>query len=184
MHNEGGSKRVIVTKELPGERWLQILVQAGIRVEVSKHPDIILSNATIKQFIGSKCDGVIGQLTEVCARARCRADLCVCTVPRRIGGCMHERLPPHIVQDWGSELFEALKQAGGKAYSNYAVGYNNVKVDEATKRGIPVGNTPGKPRAQGGREGDQKRAGRLMQHGNSRRPPLAGGWMARCVQAC
>ena len=25
-------------------------------------------------------------------------------------------------QDWGSELFEALKSAGGKAYSNYAVG--------------------------------------------------------------
>lgn len=109
VHNEGGSKRVIVTKELPGDRWLQILVQSGCRVEVSKHPDIILSNATIKQFIGSKCDGVIGQLTE----------------------------------DWGSELFEALKAAGGKAYSNYAVGYNNVKVDEATKRGIPVGNTPG-----------------------------------------
>jgi hypothetical protein len=44
-------------------------------------------------------------------------------------------------QDWGSELFEALKSAGGKAYSNYAVGYNNVKVEEATKRGIPVGKT-------------------------------------------
>jgi lactate dehydrogenase-like 2-hydroxyacid dehydrogenase len=36
-----------------------------------------------------------------------------------------------------------LKQAGGVGYSNYAVGYNNVKVPEATKRGIPVGNTPG-----------------------------------------
>jgi hydroxypyruvate reductase 1 len=48
-----------------------------------------------------------------------------------------------FVQDWGSELFEALKAAGGTAYSNYAVGYNNVKVPEATKRGIPVGNTPG-----------------------------------------
>lgn len=47
------------------------------------------------------------------------------------------------MQDWGSELFEALKQAGGQAYSNYAVGYNNVVVGEATKRGIPVGNTPG-----------------------------------------
>jgi hydroxypyruvate reductase 1 len=35
------------------------------RVEVSQHPDIILSNATIKQLIGDKCDGVIGQLTEV-----------------------------------------------------------------------------------------------------------------------
>lgn len=40
-------------------------------------------------------------------------------------------------------MFEALKQAGGRGYSNYAVGYNNVKVPEATKRGIPVGNTPG-----------------------------------------
>jgi hydroxypyruvate reductase 1 len=47
------------------------------------------------------------------------------------------------LQDWGAELFEALKAAGGTAYSNYAVGYNNVKVPEATKRGIPVGNTPG-----------------------------------------
>lgn len=35
------------------------------RVEVSQHPDIILNNATIKQLIGDKCDGVIGQLTEV-----------------------------------------------------------------------------------------------------------------------
>jgi hydroxypyruvate reductase 1 len=109
VHNESGSKRVIVTKNLPGERWLQILTAAGCRVEVSQHPDVILSNETIKTLIGSKCDGVIGQLTE----------------------------------DWGSELFGALKAAGGTAYSNYAVGYNNVKVEEATKRGIPVGNTPG-----------------------------------------
>ena len=38
---------------------------------------------------------------------------------------------------------EALKEAGGTAYSNYAVGYNNVTVPDATKLGIPVGNTPG-----------------------------------------
>lgn len=30
-------------------------------------------------------------------------------------------------QDWGDELFGALKAAGGKAYSNYAVGFNNVR---------------------------------------------------------
>ena len=30
-----------------------------------------------------------------------------------------------------------------KIVSNYAVGYNNIKVDEATKRGIRVTNTPG-----------------------------------------
>lgn len=109
VHNAGGSTRVIVTKNLPGERWLQILTAAGCRVEVSQHSDVILSNSTIKQLIGTQCDGVIGQLTE----------------------------------DWGDELFEALRAAGGRAYSNYAVGYNNVKVPEATKRGIPVGNTPG-----------------------------------------
>eukprot|EP00877_Chromochloris_zofingiensis_P004601 jgi/Chrzof1/14141/Cz08g26170.t1 len=56
---------------------------------------------------------------------------------------MYAVLLPAPLQDWGAELFEALKQCGGKAYSNYAVGYDNVKVDEATKRGIPVGNTPG-----------------------------------------
>lgn len=48
-----------------------------------------------------------------------------------------------VHQDWGAELFDSLKSAGGVAFSNYAVGYNNVKVEEATKRGIPVGNTPG-----------------------------------------
>jgi hypothetical protein len=46
-------------------------------------------------------------------------------------------------QNWGTELFGALKAVGGRAYSNYAVGYNNVMVPEATKAGIPVGNTPG-----------------------------------------
>lgn len=51
--------------------------------------------------------------------------------------------PSCRVQDWGAELFGALKAAGGRAYSNYAVGYNNVVVPEATKVGIPVGNTPG-----------------------------------------
>lgn len=48
-----------------------------------------------------------------------------------------------IIQDWSDELFSALREAGGTAYSNYAVGYNNVKVPAATKNGIPVGNTPG-----------------------------------------
>ena len=46
-------------------------------------------------------------------------------------------------------MFECLRNAGGKVYSNYAVGYNNVKVEEATKRKIPVGNTPGEVRGGG-----------------------------------
>jgi hydroxypyruvate reductase 1 len=107
-HNPSGSKRVIVTKELPGPRWLEILSQANCKVEICTSTDI-LSVDEIKAAIGDHCDGVIGQLTE----------------------------------DWSETLFAALKAAGGQAYSNYAVGYNNVKVDVAVKHGLPVGNTPG-----------------------------------------
>lgn len=39
---------------------------------------------------------------------------------------------------------ELMDQAENlKVVSNYAVGYNNIKIDEATKRGIRVTNTPG-----------------------------------------
>jgi hydroxypyruvate reductase 1 len=108
VFNPSGKRRVVVTKELPGDRWLQILAQAGARVEYGTETRI-LRVREIKAAIGDRCDGAIGQLTE----------------------------------DWGDALFAALQQAGGTAYSNYAVGYNNVDVDAATKRGIPVGNTPG-----------------------------------------
>ncbi len=107
-HNPSGGKRVVVTKELPGDRWLKVLAQAGCKTEVCTSTDI-LTKDEIKAAIGDQCDGVIGQLTE----------------------------------DWGEPLFSALKTAGGKAYSNYAVGFNNVDVGAATKLGIPVGNTPG-----------------------------------------
>ena len=108
VHNESGSKRVVVTKDLPGDRWLELLTAADCRVEIGTSTEI-LSIEEIKEKIGDQCDGVIGQLTE----------------------------------KWGEELFAALKNAGGKAFSNYAVGYNNVDVGVATKYGIPVGNTPG-----------------------------------------
>jgi hydroxypyruvate reductase 1 len=107
-HNTSGGKRVIVTKELPGDRWLRRLTEADCAVEVCMSPDI-LSTQEIRAAIGDRCDGAIGQLTE----------------------------------SWGRELFEALKAARAKAYSNYAVGYNNVDVAAATQLGIPVGNTPG-----------------------------------------
>lgn len=108
VHNPSGSKRVVVTKDLPGERWLEILTAADCKVEIGTSTDI-LSVAEIKSKIGSQCDAVIGQLTE----------------------------------KWAEALFSALKNAGGKVYANYAVGYNNVDVPVATKNGIPVGNTPG-----------------------------------------
>ena len=108
IHNPTGSKRVVVTKELPGSRWLETLIKADCRVELCTSTDV-LSVDEIKAAIGAQCDGVLGQLTE----------------------------------DWGDELFAALKTAGGTAYSNVAVGYNNVDLDAATRHGIPVGNTPG-----------------------------------------
>ena len=107
-HNPDGRRRVIVTKELPGRRWLDLLADADCRVEICTSPEV-LSPEDIQAAIGDRCDGAIGQLTE----------------------------------PWGEYLFRALAAAGGKAYSNYAVGYNNVDVAAATRRGIPVGNTPG-----------------------------------------
>ena len=67
VYNPGGIKRVIVTKPLPGDRWLECLLNADIRVEVCalEGPEsIILDVATIKELIGNQCDGAIGQLTE------------------------------------------------------------------------------------------------------------------------
>jgi len=108
IHNLNGINRVIVTKELPGDRWLEILTKANFRVDICTSKDI-LSIEDIKVAIGDRCDGVIGQLTE----------------------------------DWNKDLFATLNEAGCKVYSNYAVGYNNVDIDAATKYRIPVGNTPG-----------------------------------------
>ena len=65
IHNEAGTHRVLVTKPLPGDRWLALLTGAGARVEVCTAKDTILSVAQIRGLIGAKCDGVIGQLTEV-----------------------------------------------------------------------------------------------------------------------
>ncbi|RWR85983.1 glycerate dehydrogenase [Cinnamomum micranthum f. kanehirae] len=48
-----------------------------------------------------------------------------------------------LTEDWGEALFSALRKAGGRAFSNMAVGYNNVDVNAATKYGVSVGNTPG-----------------------------------------
>jgi glyoxylate reductase len=45
-----------------------------------------------------------------------------------------------------TRMDEAVMQAAGpqlKVISNYAVGYDNIDVAAATRRGIPVGNTPG-----------------------------------------
>jgi hydroxypyruvate reductase 1 len=67
VYNPGGTKRIVVTKPLPGDRWLECLIHAGARVEVCAldgPASTILNTATIKEMIGAKCDGAIGQLTE------------------------------------------------------------------------------------------------------------------------
>jgi len=106
--NPDGARRVVVTKELPGTHWQEVLAAADCRVEIAPGTEILPKSAII-EWIGDRCDGAIGQLTE----------------------------------PWDTDLFAALKAAGGTAYSNYAVGYNNVDVPAATAHGIPVGNTPG-----------------------------------------
>lgn len=108
VHGAGAPRRVIVTKELPGRRWLEILRAAGCSVEVCQSSDVLAAEEIAERF-GEGCDAAIGQLTE----------------------------------RWDAELFAALARAGGRAYSNYAVGYDNVDVAAATSHGIPVGNTPG-----------------------------------------
>lgn len=40
-----------------------------------------------------------------------------------------------------AEVFDAAQNA--KGFANYAVGYDNIDIPEATKRGIPISNTPG-----------------------------------------
>jgi len=106
--NPEGKFRVVVTKQLPGERWLQILTGAGCRVAMDTGENR-LDAAAIEAAFGRRCDAAIGQLTEA----------------------------------WDSRLLRAFKKAGGRVYSNYAVGFNNVDITTATAYGIPVGNTPG-----------------------------------------
>ncbi|MDD5667474.1 MAG: NAD(P)-dependent oxidoreductase [Actinomycetota bacterium] len=103
-----GKWRVVVTGKLPGNRWLEILLAAGCRVEIRASGET-LTTREVRDAIGDRCDACIGRLTEKC----------------------------------DEEVLACLASAGGRVYSNYAVGYDNVDIDGATARGIAVGNTPG-----------------------------------------
>jgi glycerate dehydrogenase len=48
-----------------------------------------------------------------------------------------------LTEKWDDDIFAVLRAAGGVAYCNYAVGYDNVDLDAATLNSIAVGNTPG-----------------------------------------
>jgi hydroxypyruvate reductase 1 len=62
-HGSSSDRRVVVTKELPGARWLEILTAAGARVEVAGGTTP-LGEDELLEAIGERCDLVIGQLTE------------------------------------------------------------------------------------------------------------------------
>ncbi len=61
--NPGGTRRVVVTKELPGDRWLQLLTAAECRVEIARGDDILAAPEIVAAF-GDHADAAIGQLTE------------------------------------------------------------------------------------------------------------------------
>ena len=63
ISNPEGSKRVIVTKNLPGQRWLEILTKADCKVEICTSTNV-LTGEEIKSALGNQCDAAIGQLTE------------------------------------------------------------------------------------------------------------------------
>jgi len=63
IHNPDGDRRVVVTKELPGTAWLEILAGSGARVEYGTSTRI-LTEAEILEAMGEACHGAIGQLTE------------------------------------------------------------------------------------------------------------------------
>ena len=63
VFNPGGTHRVVVTRELPGDRWVRILTDAGCRVEVEQSEGS-LSRADLLAAIGTSCRGLIAQLSE------------------------------------------------------------------------------------------------------------------------
>lgn len=61
--NGDGIARVLVTRELPGDRWLDLLVRAECRVEIAQG-DEPRDAGQLREAIGTRCDAVLGQLTE------------------------------------------------------------------------------------------------------------------------
>jgi len=61
--NKNGKYRIIVTKELHGKKWIELMTKEDCRVEICTSTDI-LSKEEIIAAINKKCDGALGQLTE------------------------------------------------------------------------------------------------------------------------
>jgi hydroxypyruvate reductase 1 len=72
VFNSAGTQRVVVTKALPGARWLELLTAAGCRVEVAQGREV-LGEADVRLAMGGQVDAVIGQLTELWSEPLLRA---------------------------------------------------------------------------------------------------------------
>lgn len=109
-----------------------------INFQICTQKKTILSVEDIIALIGDKCDGVIGQVVYTIKNVILIARNIIFFV--KFHGfffCLFQ-----LTEDWGETLFSALSRAGGKAFSNMAVGFNNVDVNAASKYGVAVGNTP------------------------------------------
>ncbi len=62
-HNPAGCRRVVTTRLLPGDRWLELLTGAGHRVDVCDS-DLPLGTDDLLALVGGRCDAVVAQLTE------------------------------------------------------------------------------------------------------------------------
>ena len=81
--------------------------------------------------------------------AGCRVEVCGADRPlgaaelAAVVGDACDGVVSQLTEHWDAALLEALKRAGGRVLSNYAVGYDNVDLAAATGLGLAVGNTPG-----------------------------------------
>ena len=126
-HNAKGARRVIVTKKLPGSRWLDILAEADCAVEVCTSEDILTVDE-IAARIGDRCDGAIGQLTEdwnaelfATLAAAGGAAFSTCAVGYNnvdVAGATAARIPvgntPGVLTETTAEMAVALTLAAGR----------------------------------------------------------------------
>lgn len=136
VHNPEGKFRVVATKSLPGTRWLDILTAANCRVEARA------GSPTLGRFPSFTVPEV-QRLTLGCQVCTAKDTILSVAAVQALVGPRCDGAIGQLTEKWGTELFGALRAAGGHAYSNYAVGYDNVDVAAATAAGVAVGNTPG-----------------------------------------